>query len=63
MDTANDLNKRHLLYSYYNASPELKVFDSKINVAKNGSGYSVVNDTSGLKVYLNGGDASSLDPV
>ncbi len=62
VDSGNDLNKRHLLYSYYNASPELKVFDNKINVAKNGSGYSVVNDTSGLKVYLNGGDASSLDP-
>ncbi len=30
VDTTNALNKKHLLYSYYNASPELKVFDNKI---------------------------------
>ena len=59
MDTTNDLNKRHLLYSYYNASPELKVFDNKINVAKNGSGYSVVNDYIWFKSLFKGGDASS----
>ena len=37
VDTANDLNKKHLAYSYYNNSPSLKVFDNKIN-AKNSSG-------------------------
>ncbi|MDA9708253.1 flagellar hook-basal body complex protein [Alphaproteobacteria bacterium] len=61
VDTTNALNKKHLLYSYYNASPELKVFDNKINVAANASGYTVVNDSSGLKVYLQGSDASALD--
>ncbi len=61
VDTTNDLNKKHLLYSYYNASPELKVFDNKINVGANASGYTVVNDSSGLKVYLQGNDASALD--
>ncbi len=61
VDTANALNKKHLVYSYYNASPELKVFDNKINVGANGSGYTVVNDSSGLKVYLQGNDASALD--
>ncbi len=62
VDTTHALNKKHLLYSYYNASPTLKVFDNKINVAANGSGNTVVNDSSGLKVYLQGGDSSSLDP-
>ena len=61
VDTTNALNKKHLVYSYYNASPELKVFDNKINVGANASGYTVVNDSSGLKVYLQGSDASSLD--
>ena len=61
VDTTNALNKKHLLYSYYNASPELKVFDNKINVGANASGYTVVNDSSGLKVYLQGSDASALD--
>ena len=61
VDTSNALNKKNLLYSYYNASPELKVFDNKINVGANASGYTVVNDSSGLKVYLQGSDASSLD--
>ena len=61
VDTTNALNKKHLLYSYYNASPELKVFDNKINVGANASGYTVVNDSSGLKVYLQGNDASALD--
>ncbi len=61
VDTDNALNKKHLLYSYYNASPELKVFDNKINVGANASGYTVVNDSSGLKVYLQGSDASALD--
>ena len=61
VDTTNALNKKHLLYSYYNASPELKVFDNKINVGANASGNTVVNDSSGLKVYLQGSDASALD--
>ena len=61
VDTANALNKKHLAYSYYNANPELKVFDNKINVGANASGYTVVNDSSGLKVYLQGSDASALD--
>ena len=61
VDTTNALNKKHLSYSYYNASPELKVFDNKINVGANASGYTVVNDSSGLKVYLQGSDASALD--
>lgn len=61
VDSTNALNKKHLVYSYYNASPELKVFDNKINVGANASGYTVVNDSSGLKVYLQGSDASSLD--
>ncbi|MDA9655077.1 flagellar hook-basal body complex protein [Pelagibacteraceae bacterium] len=61
VDSTNALNKKHLTYSYYNASPELKVFDNKINVGANAAGYTVVNDSSGLKVYLQGSDASSLD--
>ena len=57
VDTTNALNKKHLVYSYYNSSPELKVFDSKINVGANDDGDTVVNDSSGLKVYLQGSDS------
>ena len=61
VDTANDLNKKHLMYSYYKNAPDLKVFDSKISTVGNASGYTVVNDSSGLKVYVQGNDASSLN--
>ena len=37
------------------------MFDNKINVGANASGYTVVNDSSGLKVYLQGSDASALN--
>ena len=61
VDTANDLNKKYLAYSYYNSSPSLKVFNNKLGTAKNSSGNTVVNDSSGLKVYLNSSDATSLN--
>ena len=38
VDTANDLNKKYLAYSYYNSSPSLKVFNNKLGTAKNSSG-------------------------
>ena len=61
VDTTNDLNKKYLAYSYYNNSPSLKVFNNKLGTAKNSSGNTVVNDSSGLKVYLNSSDATSLN--
>ena len=47
---------KFLLHSYYNSSPELKVFDSALDV-RGVSGNTMVQDASGtLKVYINDPD-------
>ena len=61
VDAENDLNNKYLAYSYYNNSPSLKVFNNRLGAAKNANGNTVVNDSSGLKVYLNSSDATSLN--